>query len=298
MNLVGLMLVRNSDWVIGLSLRAALLWCDSVVVMMHNCTDGTSDIVAEIACQSGRVIALVDNSAEWEEMRLRQTMLEAGRELLNGTHFALIDDDEVLTGNLLSRIRKYCESIPDGGVLFLPWLQFSAAGYPPQVMSSGIWANQNVSLAFSGHAAFHWEARDGYDFHHRNPMGLPFAPFCPVADRGAGVMHFQFVSRRRLLAKQFLYQLTEMKRWPGRKSASEVAAYYSQTVTESEAAALSPVPDSWWLPYAEWLPLMKPDLEPWQEAECKRLLRENPSLSAGLNDFGLLAEWEGRKIKP
>jgi uncharacterized metal-binding protein YceD (DUF177 family) len=45
MKLVGLMLCRNSDWVIGLSLRAALMWCDAVVVLMHNCSDDTEEIV-------------------------------------------------------------------------------------------------------------------------------------------------------------------------------------------------------------------------------------------------------------
>ena len=293
MNLLGLMLVRNSDWVIGLTLRAALLWCDSVVVLMHNCTDRTADIVAEVSRETGgRVAALVDDSAEWEEMRLRQTMLEVGRELLGGTHFALIDDDELLTGNLLSRIRGYIEaSAGCGEVLYLPWLQLSATG----VMSSGMWGEQRVSLAFKDHPALHWAARAGYDFHHRNPMGLPFIPVSPISDRSAGVLHLQFLNRRRLLAKQFLYQLVEMKRWPGRKSAAEVAAYYSQTVTAADCAEVLPSFGDLWAGYGGLWGCLSPHAEPWQEAECKRLLAENPNLSAGLNDFGLLAEWNSAK---
>src|ERR1017187_4630392 len=111
MNLVGLIVTRNSDWILGFSLRAALLWCDQVVVMMHNCTDDTGRIAAEVERESdGRVVCLVDQSAEWEERRLRQIMLEAARELLHATHIALIDDDEVLTADLLPRIRRMVEN--------------------------------------------------------------------------------------------------------------------------------------------------------------------------------------------
>ena len=33
------------------------------------------------------------------------------------------------------------------------------------------------------------------------------------------------------------------------------------------------------------------DAEPWQESECKRLIAENPGITAGLDDFGLMKEW-------
>src|SRR3990167_2593871 len=54
MKLIGLMLARNEDWVIGCSLRAALRWCDAVVVALHACIDETQRIVSQISKESNR----------------------------------------------------------------------------------------------------------------------------------------------------------------------------------------------------------------------------------------------------
>lgn len=122
MKLTGLLLTRNSDWIIGLSLRSMLLFCDSVVVLMHNCTDRTAEIVREIAVESDpRVFILIDGEAKWDEMRLRQKMLDHVR-LDGATHLWLQDDDEVLTANLLPSIRDHVERTPTGTILQLPWL--------------------------------------------------------------------------------------------------------------------------------------------------------------------------------
>jgi hypothetical protein len=39
MKLIGLMPVRGEDWILGLSARAALMWCDELVILLHSCTD-------------------------------------------------------------------------------------------------------------------------------------------------------------------------------------------------------------------------------------------------------------------
>lgn len=318
MKLIGLMLARNEDWVIGLSLRAALMWCDAVVVLMHNCTDETLTIVEAVISETDevvkethggtfvnrRVVICGAHTFEWEEMNLRQNMLECARGF-GATHIALIDADEVLTGNLLAHagsvrmiIRDYIEKTPAGTILQLPWLQLTSVVDWPfgGVMSSGMWSQQNVSVAFADDRRYHWTAIEGYDHHHREPMGRELTRFQPDwlnagHLRNAGLMHLQFLSRRRLLAKQFLYQLNDMKRWPNRKRASDVAAYYSRTVAEADAASVQGVPCSWWEPYKHLMPYLHIDDVPWQEAECKRLLAENPNLARGLNDFGLMKEW-------
>ena len=312
MKLVGLMVTRNSDWIIGFSLRAALLWCDSVVVLMHRCNLDTESVIYAAILDTDedkgefpigsvgrlinrRVFILEDFSEEWEEMRMRQAMLVKARGL-GATHIALIDDDEVLTADLLPPIRRMVERTSDGQVLMLPWLQLRQNGLKDDmaetgVMSSGMWAKAWASLAFKDNPVYHWATRGGYDLHHRHPMGATLQWNIPFEGRDSGLMHYQFASRRRLIAKQYLYQLTEMKRWPGRRSAADVREQYSLTVRESDAAQLSPIPASWIAGYEDLLQYLHINAEPWQEAECKRLLSENPRLGDGLNDFGLRREW-------
>ncbi|HXO41397.1 MAG TPA: glycosyltransferase, partial [Thermoanaerobaculia bacterium] len=61
MKLVGMMPVRNEDWVLGLSLRAALLFLDEVVVLDHGSSDGTPELLASIAAEHpGRVHRLAE----------------------------------------------------------------------------------------------------------------------------------------------------------------------------------------------------------------------------------------------
>lgn len=320
MKIIGLMLARNEDWVIGLSARAALMWCDALVVMLHRCEDETHETLCQIAdghletdLSEARMWVMADDHESWEEMRLRQEMLKAAR-WMGATHIALIDADEVLSANLLPTIRGHVENIPPGQILQLPWLQFSGAcphgvgkaslcasccrfDYPAFVMTSGMWATQNVCAAFPDQPEFHWSARDGYDFHHRHPMGAKYDPWeCPeLANpkrgqsmlRSGGLMHLQFLSRRRLIAKQFLYQLTERLRWPDRDPISVMVNRYAPTVHESDSAKLSPVPESWWKDYSHLMQYLHIDREPWQERECQRIIEENPGIAVGLEDFGL-----------
>ncbi len=213
-------------------------------------------------------------------------MLDTARKLCGATHILLIDDDEVISGNLLADIRGYIQSSPAHCVFQLPWSQLrDGIGH---VMTSGMWGEQNVSVAFRDKPTYHWKARDGYDFHHRHPMGETLIPsYGNHSHRGTGgLMHLQFASRRRLLAKQYAYQLIERLRWPNRKMAD-----YVRTVRESEAAAVAPVPESWWAPYQHLMKYLDIDAEPWQIEQCRRLIRENPGIEVGLEDFGLLDEY-------
>jgi len=291
MKLVALMLARNEDWVIGLSARAALMWCDALIVWMHCCDDATATIINRLDYNSdGRVTYGYDDLLEWEEMRLRDNMLNRARQL-GATHVAIIDADEVLTGNALAEVRTMTEILPDGVCLQVPWFQMRAdwLGLPQRCithMCTGLWAHQNSVVAFKDNPKFHWASRDGYDFHHRQPMGMPFVSHHMYDNRAAGCMHLQFLSRRRLIEKQFLYQLTERKRWG--YDTETIKKKYVPTVTESDSAQLAACPESWWAPYSHLMQYLHIDREPWQEEECFRLIRENPGIEAGLEDFGLL----------
>ena len=54
MNLVAVMPLRNEAWIVGLSARVALKWCDGLVCLLHASTDGTADIIADVAREQRR----------------------------------------------------------------------------------------------------------------------------------------------------------------------------------------------------------------------------------------------------
>ena len=288
MRLIALVLARNEEWALGMTLRAVLRWCDGVVVLDHASTDRTPEIIQEVFGEDPeRVRCLRNADPVWHEMGYRAQMHEAAR-AWGATHIGLVDADEILSANAVPLIRKQIECAPDGVTLETPWL--ALRGDVHHVFATGWWARSNVSTAFRDSPELHWSSaeRGGYDFHHRHPLGRPQQPWQVFPSRAAGLMHLQFVNDRRLRAKQAFYQVTERLRWPNRDSAEVVRERYSFTVREAANGVVAPVPEQWWAGYEDLLQHFHPDTEPWQEAELRRAIHENPGVETGLDMFGII----------
>ena len=290
--IICIMPVRNEAWILGLSARAVLMWADELIILDHASSDTSGDIIVELWKEYGpRCHGLRDHEPEWQEMKHRQSLLDQAR-TSGATHIALVDADEVLTGNLLPTIREDILSAPFKTIFQLPWIQLR--GGITEYHSYGTWAEQNVSFAFVDRPEYHWAQRDGYDFHHRHPMGPQMPPFRPIPRKRGGLMHLQMASERRLKAKQALYKMTEVLRWPGRSTAEELnnqynVAVYGQPTWRRDPFVMSKCPKDWWAPYEHLMQYLKIHLEPiWQEDEARRLWAEHgPEKFHGLDLYGV-----------
>lgn len=292
MNLVSITPVRNEEWIIGFSLRAMLMWVDSAVVLLHACTDRSAEIVREVASETGRVELLEENNPDWHEMAHRQKLLDAAR-AREATHIAMVDSDEVLCGDLLTVIRSHIQRLPLGSWLQVPlpclWgsLETWAVSAPSRHGQYRCdWGRSVTSVAFADSPRLCWRRRDNYDHHSREPMhsrpGLMLTP-----PGRSGLMHLQFASRRRLVAKHALYKVTERLKYPWKLSA-DIDALYNLAINPS-CVELAPVPQSWWMPYDALLHCIDLDAEPWHEAEVRRLYDKHaPQSFRGLDLFGLV----------
>ena len=285
MKLVALMPARNEDWIIGLSLRIALMWCDHAVVLDHASTDGTREIIEQIRKETGRLTIIEAAEGGWAEMSHRQMLLEAGRRE-GATHFAIVDADEVLTANHLRSMRAEMSQLPAGGIAQIP-MRNTYGAHDQYRRDGSIWGNALTSLAFADEPNLYWASPDGYQHHHREPFnGKVRYRTYPHAYDG-GVMHLQFASRRRLLAKHAWYQMHERITYPG-KAVGEIARLYS-LAPDWNGANIEPTPAHWWDGYGHLMGFLDVDREPWQEAECRRLLTEHGAETfAGLNLFGVV----------
>ncbi len=289
MRLIGLMPVRNESWCLGLSLRAALMWCDEVILLLHACTDASEDICSAVAKDFPHQVRrmLGHTALEWNEMQHRQWMLDNAR-AASATHVAIIDADEVLSGNLLPSIRNQIAQLQGGRILQIPMRNMYGARdlYSEE---QSIWARALTSIAFADSPELSWNpGPDGYQHHHREPqraiVGLRIYP----QQMDGGVMHLQFANRRRLLAKHALYKMQEVIRWPGRRPLREIDRDYNQA-PKWRPVELKQAPESWWAPYTDLLQYLHLDAEPWQERECQRLMDEHgPEKFAGLDLFGVV----------
>jgi hypothetical protein len=288
MKLIGMLPVRNEDWCIGLTARAALMWCDALIVLFHACADDSPEILYDLKREfPDRLHWVFQEDATWDEMEHRQILLEGARRA-GATHVAIVDSDEILTGNLLSSIRENIEKLPRSSILQLPG--YNLRGGIERFHSTGIWGHRWFSVAFADDPRLHWS---GDQFHHREPMGLSLNQYQPVAQGRGGIMHLWGANERRLKAKHAAYKLTETLRWPS-KSHLEINRIYNQAF---EPAAnrqfdqnwkFDAIPAEWWAPYGHLMQHLHVDAEPWQEAECRRLHAQyGAERFAGLNLFGV-----------
>lgn len=283
--LIGLMPVRNEAWILGLTARVALLWCDELVIFDHASTDASVAIELDVAGDHpGRVTLMGDSNPIWNEMQHRQSMLEMARSR-GATHIAIIDADEILTANLIDRIPTLIKDMPFYTILQLPL--YNMRGGRRRYHVNGIWGNRIVSVAFRDHSSVGWA---GDKFHSREPMAR-YMGFQPVIQGDGGVMHLWGADERRLVAKHALYKVTERIRWPD-KIVHEIDALYSLAIkpkpTEPEWAFRS-CPDRWWRDINHLaLQHCSDETAPWQEAETRRIVSSRPAgYFDGLDLFGV-----------
>ena len=283
MNLVAICPARNEGWILGLTARAALLYCDSIVIFNHASTDDTAEIIDGLIKEFPSRVNLIESSdPEWREMEHRQCLLDFAR-AIGATHIANVDADEILAGDLLPTIRGHIERLQPGTFLGIPMknLHRSIAEYRADPSPFGSMAG--TMLAFADAPNLGWAAKNGYDHHSRAPQGSRMGN---ILSTDGGLMHLQFASWRRLVAKHKAYRILERLKYPG-KRVEDIERLYSQATDES-GLKLRPVPSSWWQPYEHLMGYLDLDREPWQEGYVRRAVAEHGSAHfAGLNLIGL-----------
>lgn len=317
MRIVGLMPVRNEAWVLGLSARVALKWCDDLIILDHASTDATPDIIEDVMNENtGRVWKHKIPDPQWDEMAHRQSMLEYARKI-GATHIAIIDADEVLTGNLLRvhrlsdgttgpHIRNFVQLMRPEHCMHLPGYNLrenlgalhranSAIDAGLRTYhANGVWGKRWFSTVFQDDPRLSWE---GNKFHSREPGGMPLHVHRPIAQGIGGVMHLWGASERRLISKHALYKIIERLRFP-EKPSGEIDQMYSWAIKgdPDNSSFGTPatwsyenVPSEWWDIYRPLRQYLDVHAEPWQEAECVRLIKEHgPREFAGLDLFGVV----------
>jgi hypothetical protein len=286
MRLIGLMPVRNEQAFVAFSSRVALRWCDGLVILDHASKDRTPAILRELKAEYGdRVTLLREESAEWAEMSHRQRTLEAARDM-GATHCAIVDADEVLTGDLLNWIRPNVETLDPGELLQIPmrnmWRRLSH--YRSDRSPFGSMAITTV--AFGMAPQLRWQDANGYPHHHREPYGAGRVFRIYPQQMPGGVMHLQFVQWERLVAKQVLYRMSERVRFP-HKPVAEIERMYSLS-TDETGIEIAPAGQDWWEPHADIAHHLDFSAPIWQADECRRLMAAHgPETFAGLNLHGV-----------
>ena len=271
--LIALTHTRNEDWVLGLSLRASLSYCDAVVVTDHLSTDRTAEIIEAVRRDfPDRTIDVRrSEDREWREADARQELLDRAR-ALGGTHFVIVDADELPTANLLPRLRELALRPAAGSIVSMPMI--SPYHCSDIYRWDGSWGEGNrIPWAFGDSPALHWKI-PGYQLHRRAPQESRDQGKLLRGRSSGGLFHLQFASLTRLRCKAVWYKMTETLSYPGMRTPEQLNRMYDWTLREHTRMKKYAVPDEWWSGYRDrgWLRHYEPEAEPWQLREIRSLV--------------------------
>ena len=258
MNLTSLTICRDSAWCIEATLTHALRYCDQAVVLCHATTDGTQDILKAM----DRVDVIEEPDAtKWNEMHDRQKTLDRGREL-GGTHFLILDDDEVAADPMVPTMRKAAEALNPGEILMQAmvccWRDLDHYRCDKQ---TNPFARLYKSTVFADAPELSWRPQGDYHHHHTHPYGSYQLRPGPGPYRW---LHLQHSSWPRLVTKQCHYMCMELLRY------GEVKADYRRTMSE-HGLERREIPADWW---ADGLKdMIDLEAEPWQLGDLKKMIK-------------------------
>ena len=268
--LVALFLVRNEEWILRASLTAAREWCDQIIVMDHNSIDSTPQIAKDMAD-----VYIRKDGDEWFEMEFRQELLNAGRKL-EGTHFALIDADEILTANLYESVRNAVFSYRCGEVFLVPMVTVWRSPFQYRNDLGSPWANARISVAFADdrfgplEPKIHYSVgREKYQHHQREPKFNRGLVYHGV--KTGGCMHLQWVVWDRVVAKHRWYKMMERVRYP-EKPPELIDRQYNLTINE-DGLNLANIPSEWIDPAV--FDQIVLDHTPWHVEACREMIRKH-----------------------
>ena len=289
MKVIGLMTARNEDWILGLTLRGVMLVVDEMIVLDHASTDNTALIIDEVAQEHpGRIHYQCREDPVWREATIRQGLLEDGRKL-GGTHFWMIDADELATGNVLPEIRPLLSTLEPGDFITIPWFPIWGSLDRCRRDSNDYWCANRTPYGFRDHPKLRYEARQNRpvcDMHTRAPVSPGQKREYWMNDSDRGAMHFVAAGRARLVAKTAWYKMIETVRFAD-VSAERLNAIYDRDLDETNLITV-PVASAWWAPYLRWRKHVYLDRPSWYEWDCQRMRREyGPEKFAGLDLWGV-----------
>lgn len=300
--IVATLLARLDQWSVEFAIRAALEWCDEIVIGIHEpggkVLDPTWNIIARLTASPEiarkiDVVALTDET--WDEMNMRQRLLARAREL-SATHIAIVDADEAVTADLIPSIRELVLALKPCETLEVPMVSphhggSKAGACLDMARVDGVFASARITLAFGDDPSLAWQnAADGYCYHNRPPRGITQRSNLQTASKTSGVFHLQYATLQRLGAKAAFYKITERMKFPDRDESQPGPLNHKYDWTlRDEGEEYVPIPASAWAyPFGDGRNLVDLAEIAWQAWACSVLVkRVGPEALNGLD----LHEW-------
>ena len=301
--IIATVLCRLDSWSLPLALRSALEWCDEVVVGIHEpggkAVDPCWGVIASLTKSTDvakRIDVVALGNEAWDEMEMRQRLLERAREL-GATHVAIVDADEAVTADLCGDpIRKAVLALSPGNALDVPMVSPHHGGSQigsclHKARTDGVFSRAKITLAFADAPNLAWKnAADGYCYHNRPPRGIQNRIEL-ACEPMSGVFHLQYADLRRLACKAAYYKITERLKFPDREESSPAALNkkYDWTLEDDGETYAEIPPGRWLYPFGAGTDFVDLHEVPWQAWAVVVLVERHKGTS--VLDGLVLHEW-------
>lgn len=256
--IVGLVPARNDAVLLGQCLKALTQYTDAIVYL-DDASDDASLSVVELLAEECNIETIIRKRV-WNrnEPEDRNTLLAAGR-AIGGTHFIVLDADEMFTATCLKNniLRTQILSLKLGDRLKMHWIK---------LWKSLDWyrIDDAVYKDFIFCDDCNCFYRSGFIHTQRTPKNLKGSTYTIKDHREYGVIHFHAAHWRNYLIKQAWYRCFEHIRWT-EKTTTDINKTYANTKDETTLKCW-PCRDEWFA-YSFYNPTVINHSEEWREQQ-------------------------------
>lgn len=218
MKIITLLPVKNEEWVLPFSLKNFESFSDEIILL----DDGSTDHTKETALLHPKVTVIPCPYQEKpvDMSKRRSLLLEEGRKR-NGTHFIMLDADEIFSEKTFHILPEILKNMKPGETLLFPWL-FVHAQENRFVYDRRQEKNLKDFVFCDDKKSIYSQKKLSEDRTPGNRKLMREVPF----EKGC-VFHLQNISRKRNKYKQAWYRCNELLE--GKKGVKRINAVYGFT---------------------------------------------------------------------
>ena len=237
--IIGIVPVKNEDWILDKTLSSLLKFCDRVIVALDNCGDQSDNICKSYNNVDVLYVDSKNSELDQKKPNRRQVMLNYAREIHHSPVIIAVDADEIFSSEILNdSVRKQLVNLLPGNGFSVRFRELWFSPYLYRSEDKSSWSGRVMPCIWRD---------DGVDFSPGNRHEERIPSSITVSQIDLDLIHFARVVPVRYWSRIRHYIAHEVVSL----NINPVKSNFFYSITRDEKnMKVSPVPKSW---YSEWL---------------------------------------------
>eukprot|EP00002_Diphylleia_rotans_P013236 TRINITY_DN2578_c0_g1_i3.p1 TRINITY_DN2578_c0_g1~~TRINITY_DN2578_c0_g1_i3.p1 ORF type:complete len:565 (+),score=89.53 TRINITY_DN2578_c0_g1_i3:541-2235(+) len=291
--IVGLFHVRNVEKILKVTLPTFAKVMDSIVILDNNSTDKTLEVITSLK-ESCKIEKIITHQAgdKLDELKMKQILLDEGRRV-KGTHFSLVDADEMFSWSLLQDdlLRTMIQNLRPLEMITTPWVHLWQSvhhfRFEPSFRYDPLSRRQCVGWADHPSLNFCVDEKCIPRIHiARCPQVGEKARLIHLGGLQNVLIHLRFLEDVDSISMKQVWYMMKEKVMNPMKSDKDIIGFYKEKFNV-KPQHLQPSPRKWFSGYnmkvSQGLMIAYAEHDIWREKEILQMNRTYGNLVSGLN---------------